>query len=518
MSFSYLKLIMIKICSKIPFLKSFVMLRTRQINIIDSIDECEKIATNLEKSCKNVPILGLDCEWVTENEIRRPIAILQIADYDGMCSLIRLYKLKTISPTLKKLLNNGQVLKVGVAISDDAQLLMNDYNIEISGYIDLRYIAKDCGLIERSLAALSYKLLGCELDKDWRVRASYWETEILTERQIQYAALDAYVAVKIFEQLRNKIIPWQFWFYWSNKKKWNSFIEKYEKYKNLPFKNNKSNGIKIKPKPNIRSFSTSTIKASLVYDNCLMENFDGNIMSTCSHKKVDWYISQGLAKLVNENPRTIRLNFPADIKHKKDAFSVLFRHNICTVCGRTEHFRKKSIIPKEFIRHMPTEYKSHIPHDTLLLCYWCHVKANTFDFEIRNRLFQKCNVVEINSKKYSMIPMYTKIMRSKHLAKTLLKSHSKIPENISKKLKQEVAEIYKIRADLLSDTFLGYLLNIKSLKYDCNLEHNKAAEKVVKYFMERGTLNEMKAMWRQHFVDTMKPKYLPTMWSVTYEG
>lgn len=81
---------------------------------------------------------------------------------------------------------------------------MNDYNIEVSGYIDLRYLASECDLQERSLGALAYKLLGCRLDKDWRVRASDWNAEFLSDRQIEYAALDAYVAVKILEQLKNK--------------------------------------------------------------------------------------------------------------------------------------------------------------------------------------------------------------------------------------------------------------------------------------------------------------------------
>jgi len=87
---------------------------------------------------------------------------------------------------------------------DDAHLLMSDYNINVSGCIDLRYLAQECYVEERSLAALAYKLLGCKLDKDWQVRASDWETEELNDRQTEYAALDAYVAVKIFEQLRNK--------------------------------------------------------------------------------------------------------------------------------------------------------------------------------------------------------------------------------------------------------------------------------------------------------------------------
>lgn len=100
-------------------------------------------------------------------------------------------------------MSNPNVIKVGIAISDDAHLLMNDYNIHISGYIDLRYLARECHLQERSLGALAYKLLGCELDKDWRVRASNWDAETLSERQIEYAALDAYIGVKILEKFKN---------------------------------------------------------------------------------------------------------------------------------------------------------------------------------------------------------------------------------------------------------------------------------------------------------------------------
>lgn len=63
----------------------------------------------------------------------------------------------------------------------------------------------------------------------------------------------------------------------------------YSNYKDLPYQNVRSNGnTKFKPKSNVRSYSTSTIKSTKVYDNCLMENVDGTVMSTCSHKKVDW--------------------------------------------------------------------------------------------------------------------------------------------------------------------------------------------------------------------------------------
>jgi len=510
---------MIKAFSKIPLIRSLLKLRVKQIDIVDSVEQCERIAVKFEKSCTCIPVLGLDCEWVNQNGIRKPVALLQIADGNGMCSLIRLSKFKTIPPSLSNILSNSDVIKVGVAISDDAYFLMNDYNIQISGYIDLRYLAKECCLKERSLAALAHKLLGCELDKDWRVRASDWEAELLSDRQTEYAALDAYVAVEILKQLINKKISWWDWLFLTDKQQWDSFIVKYLKYKDQPYKNIRANGnANFKSKSTVRSYSTSTIKTTKVYDNCLMENVDGTTMSTCSNKKIDWYISQGLAKLVNDNPRTIRLNFPADIKKPKDNFSVLPRENICIVCGSCEYFHKKNIIPKEFVRYIPTEYKSHTSHDTLLICHFCFIKSNAFDLTLRKKLFEKCQIHELNPHDSQMNPTHMKIIKSKNLAKTLLNCRDKLSDNTRNKLKLEIAKTYNIKPDRVFDTFLETLITIKYLKYENYKQHSSAAEKVVKHFLEQNAMNELKAMCRQHFLDAMKPKHLPHLWSVTYDG
>lgn len=55
-------------------------------------------------------------------------------------------------------------------------------------------------------------------------------------------------------------------------------------------------------------------------------------------------------------------------------------------------------------------------------------------------------------------------MRSRGVAKTLLKFRNKLPEEILNKLKLEIAETYNIRPDRVFDSFLETLLTIKSLK------------------------------------------------------
>lgn len=129
-------------------------------------------------------------------------------------------------------------------------------------------------------------------------------------------------------------------------------------------------------------------------------------------------------------------------------------------------------------------------------------------------------------------------MRSKSLAKTLLKSREKLPNTVLYKLKLEIAETYNMKPDCLFDSFLESLLTIKSLRYlniftnllairtykmfvyryENDGQHNNVAECIVKHFLKLGALCELKTMWRQHFLDTMKPKYLSPLWSVNYDG
>lgn len=55
-------------------------------------------------------------------------------------------------------------------------------------------------------------------------------------------------------------------------------------------------------------------------------------------------------------------------------------------------------------------------------------------------------------------------MKSKGLAKTLLKSGDTLPVKVINELKLEIAETYNMKPDRVFDSFLENLLTIKSLK------------------------------------------------------
>lgn len=163
------------------------------------------------RHCSTYPVLGFDCEWVTVKGSRRPVALLQLSSYEGQCVLFRLCRLQTLGPELTKLLENDNVLKVGVAPRDDASKLWADYGVNVGSTFDLRYMAFEANLKAEGLARMSKTILNVELDKDWRTRCSDWEAESLTPKQIDYAAKDAIVGVELFKKMSDQLVAKTLW-------------------------------------------------------------------------------------------------------------------------------------------------------------------------------------------------------------------------------------------------------------------------------------------------------------------
>lgn len=159
------------------------------------------------RHCSEYQVLGVDCEWVTVGGTRRPTALLQLASHTGLCALFRLCFLQQIPQSLRDLLEDENIVKVGVDPQNDSSQLYSDYGVAISSTLDLRFLAVMVGDKPEGLAKMSASLLNVQLDKNWRLVCSNWEGDTLTEQQIEYAAKDALVALEIFKKFSDKIKP-----------------------------------------------------------------------------------------------------------------------------------------------------------------------------------------------------------------------------------------------------------------------------------------------------------------------
>ncbi len=68
--------------------------------------------------------------------------------------------------------------------------------------IELADLAKKAGLEIEGVKKLTGLLLGFRISKS--VQTSNWEAAVLNEKQISYAATDAWVCLEIYKKLKNK--------------------------------------------------------------------------------------------------------------------------------------------------------------------------------------------------------------------------------------------------------------------------------------------------------------------------
>ena len=125
------------------------------------------------------------------------VAILQIA-LPHKVFLIRLIA-TGLTKEIIDFLQNERVLKIGVAIRDDIKALQHLHPFTPAGFVELATMAKEAGLAVESVKKLTALLLGFRISKS--AQTSNWEAD-LNEKQISYAATDAWVCLEIYKKLK----------------------------------------------------------------------------------------------------------------------------------------------------------------------------------------------------------------------------------------------------------------------------------------------------------------------------
>lgn len=154
------------------------------------------------EACKDLSshaVIGFDTETRPSFRVgvTNRVALLQLST-PVRCYLFRLCRIR-FDRTIVRLLEDGNMLKIGVAVSGDLAALHQLKRFREAGFIDLQSIAADWGVEEKSLRKMSALILGMRISKAQRL--SNWEAANLTPQQQMYAATDAWVCAKIYEKL-----------------------------------------------------------------------------------------------------------------------------------------------------------------------------------------------------------------------------------------------------------------------------------------------------------------------------
>ena len=166
-----------------------------KIYVVTSPDEAEHVVDYLLSQ----PILGFDTETrpAFEKGKRYRCSLLQVSTHTD-CFLFRLNKIG-LCPAVLRLLGDKEVTKVGLAWKNDTLSLKELGSFEPGRFIDPQDMVRELGIEDQSLVKIYANLFGERISKAERL--SNWERNELTERQKEYAAIDAWACVRIYKEV-----------------------------------------------------------------------------------------------------------------------------------------------------------------------------------------------------------------------------------------------------------------------------------------------------------------------------
>ncbi|XP_043929439.1 exonuclease 3'-5' domain-containing protein 2 [Protopterus annectens] len=457
--------------------------------VVSSEKEWQHAYLLLKKELEEIPVLGIDCEW----------------------------------DQIKGILKN-ELDRMNKSILEDLFQQYEGLRNSIHRGLGLKSLAQD--------------ILNLSLDKSLRLRCSNWEAEELSNDQVIYAARDAQVSVALFLQLVGLMVSddgasSSFWK--------QDVMGRCQGLIDIPFKGKADVGedmngevLNLKKKAtNVDSQISSqqqgadprkhkrkplgvgySARKSPLYDNCFLYAPDGQPLCTCDRKKAQWYLDKGIGELLTEDPFVVKLMFePSGRPESEKDYYLNAKENLCVVCGKRESYIRKNIVPHEYRRHFPVQMKDHNSHDVLLLCTSCHAASNYYDNILKQRLAEEFGAPIGCEEGVRLLedPVRRQVRSG---ARALLNSENTLPISRREELLAIVKDFCKtehITEDILQEA-AGLETRIFNELY---VPHGL---KVVQLHAKDGLLSlmQLEKRWRQHFLETMQPKYLPLLWSVEH--
>lgn len=128
---------------------------------------------------------------------RYDVSLLQLA----LPEKVFLFRLNHtgITKEMISFLENDEILKAGIGLRDDIKALQKLQRFTADGFVELSSIAKSKGLQVESVKKLAGLVLGFRISKS--AQTSNWEAPNYTEKQISYAATDAWVCLRLYNSL-----------------------------------------------------------------------------------------------------------------------------------------------------------------------------------------------------------------------------------------------------------------------------------------------------------------------------
>lgn len=240
---------------------------------------------------------------------------------------------------------------------------------------------------------------------------------------------------------------------------------------------------------------------AVIYGNYRVQNPQGQEMFHCDATKVLWYLNRNLVDIVSNDPPAVRLKFaPNGNGHVDDSYYLTPKVNRCVCCGKEKLLNRHHVVPYCFRRFMPEEVKDHSYHDVLLLCLDCHEAYEYHASALKVELAERHGL-----KMHPTVHYDEDMGKAIKSAIALLRHGDKIPQNRKDFLYGQV-EAYLKKKPVTEEDLLA-MTDFDPWEREDEAEYG---HQVLAFW----NLQEFIEMWREHFVDVMKPQFMPDFWDM----
>ena len=165
-----------------------------KIILISHENEIRQLFHDLRKE----PFVGFDTE-TKPNFVKgniNDVALIQIAT-NSMVYLIRINSTGLSRDIIRFF--ESEIKKIGIALHDDIKALQRIQRFQPGAFINVNKITHEMGIKNQGMRKLAGIMLGGRVSKSQQL--TNWENKTLTLAQMNYAATDAWICLKLYQQL-----------------------------------------------------------------------------------------------------------------------------------------------------------------------------------------------------------------------------------------------------------------------------------------------------------------------------
>lgn len=250
-----------------------------------------------------------------------------------------------------------------------------------------------------------------------------------------------------------------------------------------------------------------------LYGNIHVYSIDSKLMFKTNLKKANWYLnnSKKLAEVIEWDddlniPKAIKFTFETNglgyfNKDNGTGYFLSEKYNKCVVTGNEDwqELSKHHIVPYMFFKWLPVEYKSRNCHDVVLI-----TREQHYLYELQANKLKDIIAMELD------IPTLSEYSRRiSRKASYVGMANAILSNDVPLEKKIDLCIKFRNKTGFVPTTenVKGYINSVKN--------EYQMAEFYGKYVIEKiNNYQEFIERWRKHFIETMKPKYMPNGWAI----